>query len=127
MDADKQAVIRFVEGHGEITFDAIQGPVLDFSGGAIDYHDLFQVGHVDVFIHDSLHTAKNTLFEMERAASAMRAGGVMLIDDIKSHLGFATFAKRHPEYRTIVCETDDKIGMFGVAVNGSTALAGAEV
>lgn len=86
-----------------------------------------QVGHVDVFIHDSLHTAKNTLFEMERAASAMRAGGVMLIDDIKSHLGFATFAKRHPEYRTIVCETDDKIGMFGVAVNGSTALAGAEV
>jgi hypothetical protein len=86
-----------------------------------------EVGPVDVFIHDSLHTAKNTLFEMEQAASGMPTGGVMLIDDIKSHLGFATFAKRHPEYRTIVCETEDKIGMFGIAVKGSPAVPGAEI
>ena len=75
-----------------------------------------ELGHVDMFIHDSLHTARNTLFEMEQAASAMRPGGVMLVDDIKSHLGFATFAKRHPEYQSIVCETEDHIGMFGIAV-----------
>jgi hypothetical protein len=86
-----------------------------------------EVGRVDVFIHDSLHTAKNTLFEVEQATSAMRPGGVMLIDDIKSHLGFATFARRHPEFRTIVCETEDKIGMFGIAVKGSAALADAEI
>jgi hypothetical protein len=86
-----------------------------------------RVGQVSLFIHDSLHTAKNTLFEMEQAASAMRPGGVMLIDDIKSHLGFATFAKRHPEYRTIVCETEDKIGMFGIAVNTSPALGDTEI
>lgn len=86
-----------------------------------------QVGHVELFIHDSLHTAKNTLFEMEQAASAMRPGGVMLIDDIKSHLGFAAFAKRHPDYQTIVCETEDKIGMFGIAVKASAALADAEI
>jgi cephalosporin hydroxylase len=30
-----------------------------------------KVGNVDLFVHDSLHTAKNTLFEMEQAASAM--------------------------------------------------------
>jgi Methyltransferase domain len=77
-----------------------------------------EVGRVDMFVHDSLHTAKNTLFEMEQAASMMRPGGVMLVDDIKSHVGFATFAKRHAEYRTIVCETEDNIGMFGIAVNG---------
>jgi predicted O-methyltransferase YrrM len=86
-----------------------------------------KVGNVDLFVHDSLHTAKNTLFEMEQAASAMRPGGVMLIDDIKSHLGFATFAKRHPEYRTIVCETEDKIGMFGIAVSASPALTDAQI
>lgn len=74
-----------------------------------------EVERVDMFIHDSLHTARNTLFEMEQAASAMRPGGVMLVDDIKSHTGFATFARRHPEYQTIVCETEDKIGMFGIA------------
>jgi hypothetical protein len=86
-----------------------------------------KVGQVDLFVHDSLHAAKNTLFEMEQAASAMRSGGVMLIDDIKSHLGFATFSKRHPEYGTMVCETEDKIGMFGIAVNASPALADAEI
>lgn len=77
-----------------------------------------KVGKVDLFIHDSLHTFKNTLFEMEQAASVMPKGGVMLIDDIKSHDGFATFAKRHPDYKTILVTTSDKIGAFGIAVAG---------
>jgi hypothetical protein len=73
-------------------------------------------GHVEMFIHDSLHTARNTLFEMEQAARTMPVGGVLLVDDIMTHDGFATFARRHPGYQTIVCESADKIGMFGIAV-----------
>ena len=42
-----------------------------------------EVGTVELFIHDSLHTTKNTLFEMEQAASIMSPGGVMLVDDIR--------------------------------------------
>jgi hypothetical protein len=76
-----------------------------------------QVRHVEVFIHDSLHTVENTVFEMEEAASAMSAGGIMLVDDIDSNLGFATFAGRHPEYETIICPSADRQGMFGIAVN----------
>lgn len=79
------------------------------------------VGPVGLFIHDSLHTAKNTLFEMEQVASVLSPGGVMLVDDIKSHTGFATFARRHSEYQTLVCESLDVIGMFGIAVRGSRA------
>jgi hypothetical protein len=75
-----------------------------------------EVGEVQMFIHDSLHTARNTLFEMEQAASAMSAGGIMLVDDIGSHNGFATFARRHPEYKTIICPSLDRIGVFGIAV-----------
>lgn len=78
-----------------------------------------EAGQVNMFIHDSLHTARNTLFEMEEVARAMPAGGVMLVDDIKSHAGFSMFAKRHPEYRTIVAPSDDHLGMFGIAVRGS--------
>jgi hypothetical protein len=77
-----------------------------------------EVGPVGVFVHDSLHTARNTLFEMEQAASAMVPGGVMLIDDIKSHNGFAAFERRHPDYQTLICESEDKIGVFGIAVKG---------
>jgi hypothetical protein len=80
-----------------------------------------EVGHVQMFIHDSLHTAENTLFEMEQAAGAMSAGGVMLVDDIDSHLGFATFAERHPDYQTIICPSADRNGMFGIAVSAAGA------
>lgn len=76
-----------------------------------------EVGHVELFIHDSLHTARNTVFEMEQVASAMPSGGVMLIDDISTHKGFAAFARRHPGYQTIVCPSADRKGLFGVAVN----------
>ena len=75
-----------------------------------------EVGHVEMFIHDSLHTASNTLFEMEQVASAMPVGAVMLVDDIGSHEGFVTFARRHPGYQTIICPSADEIGIFGVAV-----------
>jgi hypothetical protein len=75
------------------------------------------VGNVGMFIHDSLHTAENTVFEMEQAALAMDAGGVMLVDDIDSHLGFATFVERHPRYQSIICPSADRNGMFGVAVH----------
>jgi len=75
-----------------------------------------KVGKAELFIHDSLHTAKNTLFEMEQAASVMRPGGVMLIDDIRSNDGFAAFARRHPEFKTIYVSTPDRIGAFGIAV-----------
>lgn len=76
-----------------------------------------ETGHVEMFIHDSLHTARNTLFEMEQVASAMPLGGVMLVDDIAAHNGFATFARRHPGYQTIVCPSADRAGIFGIAVN----------
>ena len=40
----------------------------------------------------------------------------MLIDDIKGHNGFATFAERHPEYRTLLGLTPEAVGGSGIAV-----------
>jgi hypothetical protein len=80
-----------------------------------------EVAQVELFIHDSLHTAKNTLFEMEQAASILPPGGVMLVDDIRGHDGFATFARRHPEFKTVLCSTADRLAGFGIAVYASTA------
>ena len=77
------------------------------------------LGRVEVFIHDSLHTARNTAFEMNQAARAMPLRGVMIIDDIRMHGGFTTFARRHPGYQTIICPSADRLGMFGIAVNAA--------
>jgi hypothetical protein len=77
------------------------------------------VGHVELFIHDSLHTARNTLFELDQAASVMPPGGIMLVDDIRMHNGFTTFARRHPEYQIIICPSADRHGLFGIAINAA--------
>jgi Methyltransferase domain len=80
-----------------------------------------ELGEVQLFIHDSLHTAKNTEFELAQVSSVMPPGGVMLVDDIKSHDGFATFAAQHPHYQTMVCRSADGIGVFGIAVHRPAA------
>ncbi len=85
-----------------------------------------EVGHVEMFIHDSLHTAKNAAFEMEQAASIMSPGGVMLVDDIGSHDSFPSFARRHPRYQTIICPSEDHVGIYGIAVNATSASPGAD-
>ena len=78
-----------------------------------------RLGSAQMFIHDSLHTARNTVFEMEEAARAMRPAGVMLVDDISTHRGFTDFAQRHPEYQIIVCPSADRLGEFGIAVKSA--------
>lgn len=73
------------------------------------------VGLVDLFIHDSLHTARNTRFEMARTLDVLAAGGIMIIDDISTHQAFADFAREHPWLETMVCPHSDRDGScFGL-------------
>jgi hypothetical protein len=76
---------------------------------------LRSVGHVDVFIHDSLHTARNTSYEMSRAFPLLTQGGVMIIDDISTHQGFSLFLATAPDVIDIVCRSADGLGLFGIA------------
>jgi hypothetical protein len=48
---------------------------------------------IDVFIHDSLHTEENVVFELETVWPHLRAGGVAVVDDAASNRGFAHAAK----------------------------------
>lgn len=63
----------------------------------------------DVFLHDSLHTARNMTFEFQAAWQKMNAGSVLLSDDIHMSKAFARFI------------TDKRVGLslvgkrFGVA------------
>lgn len=72
------------------------------------------LGTVDVFVHDSLHTARNTEFEMSQAFSALSPGGVMLVDDISTHQGFSSFVKNTPSIHDLVCRSADGLGLFGI-------------
>jgi hypothetical protein len=57
-----------------------------------------------------------------RAQTLARELTAAAMDDIRGHEGFATFARRHPEFATVLCATADRAAGFGVAV--CTAPAG---
>lgn len=75
---------------------------------------LRELGTIDLFIHDSRHTRRNILFELEQAWGALRPGGFLLADDIHSNSGFQDAVRAFGGPPSIVCASDDGRGMFGV-------------
>ena len=75
------------------------------------------VRRVDVFIHDSLHTARTSIRDGLRGCCEPQ-GGVMLVDDISTHDGFVTFTRDHAEFRAIVARRPTGRAI-GVAVKTS--------
>lgn len=52
---------------------------------------LDELGEIDVFIHDSLHTEEHMLFEFSQAWAHLRPGGVLIADDATWNAAFACF------------------------------------
>ena len=52
---------------------------------------LDRLHRVDLFLHDSSHTKRNVLFELERVWNVLVDGGVALVDDVGYNRGFALF------------------------------------
>jgi hypothetical protein len=73
---------------------------------------LRSLAQVDLFIHDSLHTARNTRFEMEQTLRVLASAGIMIVDDISPHQAFAHFARDFPRLQTLVCPHSDRAGSF---------------
>jgi Methyltransferase domain len=72
-----------------------------------------ELGTIDLFIHDSRHTRRNILFELQQVWAAMRPGGFLLADDIHSNSGFQDAVRAFGAPPSLVCESDDGHGMFG--------------
>jgi hypothetical protein len=43
---------------------------------------LAELGHVDIFLHDSLHTLEHILFELKESYNYIPKGGFLIVDDI---------------------------------------------
>jgi predicted O-methyltransferase YrrM len=84
---------------------------------------LSQLDHIDLFIHDSLHSKRNVLFELERAWEFVRAGGALVVDDVDVNGGFESFTKTLPRSQFMICEAEparpdvrrfNQRGLFGI-------------
>ena len=75
---------------------------------------LAQLGEIDLFIHDSMHTARNLRFELERAWASLRPGGALLADDVDHNDAFRSFTETFTGLRWLVARHDDGEGLFGI-------------
>ena len=57
-------------------------------------HLLQQLGSIDLFIHDSLHTYEHMWLEFDLAYPHLRLGGLLLADDALWNSAFLDFARR---------------------------------
>ena len=75
---------------------------------------LRELGTIDAFSHDSRHTRRNILFELQEAWAVLRPGGFLLADDIHGNSGFRDAVRAFGGPPSIVCASDDGRGMFGL-------------
>jgi Methyltransferase domain len=84
---------------------------------------LREVGEIDLFIHDSRHTERNLMFELQHAWAALRQNGVAVADDVDLNCGFHAFKDSRIGCPSLICLAEplrldhgrqDDRGVFGV-------------
>jgi predicted O-methyltransferase YrrM len=84
---------------------------------------LDELGTVDLFVHDSLHTYRNMRREFEAVWPRLRAGGALIADDVERNRAFGELRQRSPALWRVVGDREElplhgraAPVMFGVAV-----------
>jgi hypothetical protein len=93
-------------------------------------HIISELGEIDLFVHDSLHSERNVRFELDLAWSALRPGGALIVDDIDANWGFKTFTQAFIGHQSMACDAEpirpdlrrsNKKGLFGIIIKERTA------
>jgi hypothetical protein len=88
---------------------------------------LCELGDIQLFLHDSWHSTRNTQWELTQAWSALTGGGAVIADDIDGDWGFARFGSSVSDGAAVYCVADDGQRLFGTkrkALPAATASSG---
>jgi hypothetical protein len=77
---------------------------------------LEELGQIDFFVHDSLHTGRNTRFELDSVWPAIRPGGVAVVDDIDHSLAFHAFVGQARPAQSLAARHVTGTGLWGAAI-----------
>jgi Methyltransferase domain len=80
-----------------------------------------ELGRIDLFLHDSMHTARNVGFELDHAWPALRAGGVALIDDVEKNVAVRDFLGTRPGTPAVISPSADGRVLIGTLVKPDNA------
>lgn len=84
---------------------------------------LCNLGQIDLFIHDSLHSERNVLFELDRAWPILGPKGAVVVDDVDANWGFRSFTQNASGQVSLICTAEplrpdlrrfNKKGLFGI-------------
>lgn len=67
---------------------------------------LNEVGTVDLFVHDSLHTYRNMLREFETVWPRLRPGGMIISDDVDYNEAFGALRRQSPSLWHVVSDLE---------------------
>ena len=74
------------------------------------------LGEIDLFVHDSLHTEDNIRFELETVWPVIRPGGLVIVDDIVDSSFFQAVSAGLPDAVPLLArhaQKDAAIGIIG--------------
>lgn len=109
-DADR-FIGHFIPEHLRSAWQLIRG-----TSGHHLHALLMRIGHVDMFVHDSLHTYRNMMREFDSVFAHLSRPGIVIADDIDGNSAFAKFTERaRPTYAGVTREPG-KGRLCGVAV-----------
>lgn len=77
---------------------------------------LDRLGGVDFFLHDSLHTYRNTLRELDAVTPHLKRPGVVVVDDSNQNPALSVWRRHHLPTFSAVLQENDKDTMCGVSV-----------
>lgn len=76
---------------------------------------LEELGRVDMFVHDSLHTYRNMRMELASVWPRLPPGGVILADDIEGNDAFLELSALQPQHWGVVLQAH-KPALFGMVI-----------
>jgi predicted O-methyltransferase YrrM len=75
---------------------------------------------LNLFIHDSLHSERNMLFEMKTVWPRLARQGVLIADDIGMNAAFAEFVAELQGATSFVASKEGSEGLFGIVVKATS-------
>ena len=66
-----------------------------------------RIDNVDIFIHDSLHTYKNMMFEFDCAERNLDENGIIISDDVLDNDAFFDFTNKKGLHNNLIKVKDD--------------------
>ena len=78
------------------------------SSGRVLPELLEEIRNVDLFLHDSLHTYRNMRREFETVWPRLRAGGIILADDVERNHAFGELRRKTPALWRVVRDVQER-------------------